>query len=118
MNLKIKKVAVLGSGVMGAQIAGHISNAGIECYLFDMNQELVEKGKEGLISLKPAPLYNIKNMDLITPCNYKDHINNIKEVDWILEAVVERLDIKLSISSPMIIGSSNRDVDPKGSTAG
>ena len=102
MNLKIKKVAILGSGVMGAQIAGHISNAGIECYLFDMNQELVEKGKEGLASLKPAPLYNIKNMDLITPCNYKDHINNIKEVDWILEAVVERLDIKLSIYETLL----------------
>ena len=43
MNLTIKKVAILGSGVMGAQIAGHISNTGIECYLFDMNQELAEK---------------------------------------------------------------------------
>tara|TARA_B110000003_G_scaffold180701_1_gene179854 strand:+ start:2608 stop:4950 length:2343 start_codon:yes stop_codon:yes gene_type:complete len=102
MNLTIKKVAILGSGVMGAQIAGHISNTGIECYLFDMNQELAEKGKESLAKLKPAPLYNIKNMDLITPCNYKDHIKKIRDVDWILEAVVERLDIKLSIYETLL----------------
>jgi 3-hydroxyacyl-CoA dehydrogenase len=63
MKNKIKKVAVLGSGVMGAQIAGHISNAGIESYLYDTTQELANQGKENLLKLKPAPLYNSKNID-------------------------------------------------------
>ncbi len=102
MNLKIKKVAVLGSGVMGAQIAGHISNAGIKCYLFDIDQELSEKGKKNLLVLKPAPLYNPKNMDLIIPCNYEDHITQIQEVDWVLEAVIEKLDIKLLIYKKLL----------------
>ena len=102
MNTKIKKVAVLGSGVMGAQIAGHISNAGIQSYLFDTSQELSVKAKENLLKLKPAPLYNQKNIELITPCNYEKDIEKINEVDWVLEAVVERLDIKLLVYNNII----------------
>ena len=74
MSQKIGKVAVLGAGVMGAQIAGHLANAGIPSFLFDISQELAEKGKDTLTSLKPAPLYKPKNADLVTPCNYDDHI--------------------------------------------
>ena len=102
MNNKIKKVAVLGSGVMGAQIAGHISNAGIESYLYDTTQELANQGKENLLKLKPAPLYNSKNIDLITPCTYDKDIEKIKDVDWILEAVVEKLDIKISVYNSLL----------------
>ncbi|MDB9853915.1 3-hydroxyacyl-CoA dehydrogenase/enoyl-CoA hydratase family protein [Candidatus Marinimicrobia bacterium] len=102
MNNKIKKVAVLGSGVMGAQIAGHISNAGIESYLYDTTQELANQGKENLLKLKPAPLYNSKNIDLITPCTYDKDIEKIKDVDWILEAVVEKLDIKISVYNNLL----------------
>ena len=102
MKNKIKKVAVLGSGVMGAQIAGHISNAGIESYLYDTTQELANQGKENLIKLKPAPLYNSKNIDLITPCTYDKDIEKIKDVDWILEAVVEKLDIKISVYNSLL----------------
>ena len=51
MSQKIEKVAVLGAGVMGAQIAGHLANAGIPSFLFDISQELAEKGKETLASL-------------------------------------------------------------------
>ncbi|NQV37069.1 MAG: enoyl-CoA hydratase/isomerase family protein [Candidatus Marinimicrobia bacterium] len=94
MTQKIEKVAVLGAGVMGAQIAGHLANTGIPSYLFDINQELAVKGIEVLGKLKPAPLYNPKNSQLITPCNYDDHLEKIKEVDWVIEAVAERLDIK------------------------
>ena len=101
MSQKIEKVAVLGAGVMGAQIAGHLANAGIPSFLFDISQELAEKGKDTLTSLKPAPLYKPKNADLVTPCNYDDHIANIAEADWILEAVVERLDIKDLIYSKL-----------------
>ena len=94
MSKKIEKVAVLGSGVMGAQISGHLANAGIPSYLFDMDKDLAEKGKSTLTSLKPAPLYKPKNVDLVTPCSYGEDIEKIAEVDWVLEAVIERLDIK------------------------
>ena len=54
MNKKIKKVAVLGAGVMGAQIAGHLSNAGIPSFLFDVNKDLADKGKTSLTTLKSS----------------------------------------------------------------
>ena len=82
---------------MGAQIAGHLANAGIPSLLFDINQELAEKGVEILTKLKPAPLFKPKNTELITPCNYDEHIEKIGEADWVLEAVAERLDIKHSV---------------------
>ena len=94
MPKKIKKVAVLGAGVMGAQIAGHLGNAGIPSYLFDINKELAEKGKNSLSILKPAPLYQPQNIDMVTSCTYDDDLEKIAEADWVLEAVVERLDIK------------------------
>ena len=94
MEYKIEKVAVLGAGVMGAQLAGHLANAGIPSLLFDINQELAEKGVEVLSKLKPAPLYKPKNATMITPCNYDDDLKRINEVDWVIEAVAERLDIK------------------------
>ena len=96
MSQNFEKVAVLGAGVMGAQIAGHLGNAGIPSYLFDVNEELANKGKETLTSLKPAPLYKPKNADLVTPCTYDNDLEKIAEVDWGLEAVLERLDIKES----------------------
>ncbi|MCK4903894.1 MAG: 3-hydroxyacyl-CoA dehydrogenase family protein, partial [Candidatus Marinimicrobia bacterium] len=94
MEYKIEKVAILGAGVMGAQLAGHLANAGIPSLLFDINQELAKKGVEILTKLKPAPLYKPKNAKMITPCNYDDDIERIKEADWVMEAVAERLDIK------------------------
>ena len=102
MNKKIKKVAVLGAGVMGAQIAGHLSNAGIPSFLFDVNKDLADKGKTSLTTLKPKPLYKPKNIDLVTSCTYDQDIKKINEVDWVLEAVVERLDIKDSIYQKLI----------------
>jgi 3-hydroxyacyl-CoA dehydrogenase len=102
MSQNFEKVAVLGAGVMGAQISGHLSNAGIPSYLFDVNEELANKGKETLTSLKPAPLYKPKNADLVTPCTYDNDLEKIAEVDWVLEAVVERLDIKESVYQSLI----------------
>ena len=93
---------MLGAGVMGAQIAGHLANAGIPTLLFDMDQEMAEKGKKGLTSLKPAPLYKPKNVDLVTACNYGEDLKKISEADWILEAVVERLDIKKKIYNDIL----------------
>ncbi len=94
MNKEIKKVAVLGAGVMGSQIAAHLSNAGIPSLLFDLNQELAEKGLQMALKLKPAPFYNPKTADLIELCNYDDHLDRLGEADWVIEAIAERLDWK------------------------
>ncbi len=102
MSQNIEKVAVLGAGVMGAQIAGHLANAGIPSYLFDINDELAKNGVHSLTSLKPAPLYKPKNAELVTSCTYDNDIEKIAEVDWVLEAVVERLDIKEKVYNNLL----------------
>ena len=67
MSLKIEKVAVLGSGVMGAQIAAHLTNAKIPVLAFDMSQDIAKKGIEASIKLKPSAYYNPKTVEMITP---------------------------------------------------
>ena len=93
----IKHAAVLGAGVMGAQLSGLFANKGIKTYLFDISIELATSGKNRLKTLKPAPLENPENIDLITPCCYDSDIEKIIEADWVLEAVAENLDIKLKV---------------------
>ena len=102
MSKQFEKVAVLGAGIMGAQIAGHFANAGIPALLFDINQELAKKGLEGLTKLKPAPLYKPKNSELVTACNYDEHVKRLSEVDLVIEAVAERLDIKHAVYNNII----------------
>ncbi|RMG62684.1 MAG: 3-hydroxyacyl-CoA dehydrogenase/enoyl-CoA hydratase family protein [Calditrichaeota bacterium] len=92
-----KKVAVLGTGVMGSQIAAHLANAGIPSLAFDISQEVAEKGIQAAARLKPAPFFDPRAVSLITPCNYQEHLPLLQEVDWVIEAVVERLDIKQAI---------------------
>ena len=102
MNQSIDKVAVLGAGVMGAQIAGHFANAGIPGLLYDISQELAQKGVDGLTKMKPAPLYKPKNADLVEPCNYDEHLTKLSEVDLVIEAVAERLDIKHAVYNNIV----------------
>ena len=102
MSQQFDKVAVLGAGVMGAQIAGHFANAGIPALLFDINQDLAQNGVAGLTKLKPAPLYKPKNADLVTACNYDEHVERLNEVDMVIEAVAERLDIKHAVYNNII----------------
>ena len=102
MSSKIEKVAVLGAGTMGSQIAGHLANAGIPSMLFDIKQELAENGLKKLTELKPAPLFNPKDINMIEPCNYEDHVQKIKEADWIMEAVAEKLEIKHKVYKNII----------------
>jgi 3-hydroxyacyl-CoA dehydrogenase len=97
MSIEIKKCAVLGAGVMGAQIAGHIANAGIPSLLFDINEELAKKGVEGLSKLKPAPLFSSKNSSLITPCTYDNDLDKLSDCDLIIEAVAEKIEIKHTV---------------------
>ena len=102
MENRIKKVAVLGAGTMGAQIAGHFSNAGISALLFDINSELAKKGVEALTKLRPAPLYKPKNAELITACTYDTDLEKLKDVDLVIEAVAENLDIKHTVYKNII----------------
>ena len=93
-SYKIEKVAVLGTGVMGAQIAAHLTNANISVLGFDINQDVASKGVLASTKLKPSAYYNPKTVELITSCNYDDHIERISECDWIIEVIAERLDWK------------------------
>ncbi|MGJ8664176.1 MAG: 3-hydroxyacyl-CoA dehydrogenase/enoyl-CoA hydratase family protein, partial [Marinicella sp.] len=99
----IRKVAILGAGVMGAQIAAHFANAGIPAILFDLAAKegnkngIVNKALAGLKKLKPAPLGNSNTLSLIEPANYQDDLEKLKQADLIIEAVAERMDIKKSV---------------------
>jgi 3-hydroxyacyl-CoA dehydrogenase len=115
MERSIQKAAVLGSGVMGAAIAAHLANAGIQTYLLDIvptalteqeekkgltldhpavRSRIATEAKARLLKTKPAPLFSKKNADLIIPGNLEDDLARLKEVDWIVEAIVENLEIK------------------------
>ena len=102
MEHKIKKIAVLGAGTMGAQIAGHFANAGIPALLFDINIDLASSGIENLTKLRPAPLYKPNNSESITPCTYENDLEKLNEVDFVLEAVAENLDIKHTVYKNII----------------
>ena len=92
--MEIKTVAVLGTGVMGGQIAAHLTNAGLKVYAFDINQEVAEKGIDISTKIKPSAYYNPKTVEMITPLNYNDHLKQISECDWIIEVIAERIDWK------------------------
>ena len=102
MKNSIEKIAVLGAGTMGAQIAGHFSNAGIPSLLFDINPELAQKGVDSLTKLKPAPLYKPKNAELVTPCSYDNDLEKLKDVDLVIEAVAENIEIKHSVYNNVV----------------
>lgn len=101
--LNIRKAAVLGSGVMGAQIAAHLVNAGIEVLLYDLASKgtstslLSEQAIDALKKLKPAPLARADGHLYIYPVNYDEHLEQLKDCDWIIEAISERLDWKKNL---------------------
>ena len=118
MNKHIKKVAVIGSGIMGSGIACHFANIGVEVLLLDIvPRELNEKEKSKGLTLKdkvvrnrivnnslgialkskPSPIYHSKFASRITTGNLEDDISKVGKVDWIIEVVVERLDIKKTV---------------------
>ena len=118
MNKHIKKVAVIGSGIMGSGIACHFANIGVEVLLLDIvPRELDEKEKAMGLTLedkvvrnrlvnnslgaalksKPSPIYHQKFSQRITTGNLEDDISKVAKVDWIIEVVVERLDIKKKV---------------------
>jgi 3-hydroxyacyl-CoA dehydrogenase len=97
MQADIRKVAVLGAGVMGSQIAAHLTNAGLDVLLFDLNRDLAEKGLAFARQIKPAAFYNPASASKIACCDYESDIERISEVDWVIEAIAERLDWKLDL---------------------
>src|SRR5438128_4997886 len=106
MQRRIEKVAVLGAGTMGARIAAHIANAGVPCYLFDIvppdadgpaRNQIAAAGLEAARKSKPAAFFEPSLAKLITLGNFEDDLKKIADVDWIIEAVVENLDIKRSL---------------------
>ena len=91
--MDIHNVAVIGAGVMGAGIAAHIANAGIPVLLLDITTPTLDK----LLKADPAPLMHPKNARLITPGNIDDHLEALRDCDWIIEAIVENLAIKQAL---------------------
>jgi len=101
--MKIGKVAVIGAGVMGAGIAAHVTNAGIPVVLLDIAAEgcnrsaIAEGAVAKLLKQQPAPFMHQKNARLITAGNIDDDLKLLADCDWIIEAVIERLDVKQSL---------------------
>jgi 3-hydroxyacyl-CoA dehydrogenase len=90
----INSVAVLGAGVMGAQIAAHFANAGVPSLLLDVTADAAEQGLKRARALKPDPFFTPDTYRLISTASFDTGLSRLKDVDWILEAVVEKLDIK------------------------
>jgi len=124
--MDIKKVAVIGAGVMGAGIAAHISNAGIPVVLLDIvpegatNRNIIAEGAVAkLLKAQPAAFMHKRNAKLITTGNIEDSLELIADCDWIIEAVIERLDIKQNlykkieqVKKPGAVVSSNTSTIP------
>jgi 3-hydroxyacyl-CoA dehydrogenase len=106
----IKKVAVLGSGVMGSRIACHFAGIGVQVLLLDMvpkeavesdnktaRNKLVNDALQAALKSNPSPVYTKDVVKKITTGNFSDNMKEIAGYDWIIEVVVERLDIKQQI---------------------
>src|SRR5512139_2351616 len=123
MNQKIKKAAVLGAGMMGSAIAGHLANVGIPSFLLDIvPPELTEaekkkgltlespevrdrfavSGKKRIQESKPASLYLKEDAELITVGNFEDDLSWVAQADWIVEVVIEDLDTKRALFKKLL----------------
>ncbi|MEJ5166415.1 MAG: 3-hydroxyacyl-CoA dehydrogenase NAD-binding domain-containing protein [Thermoanaerobaculia bacterium] len=95
--MEIKKIAVLGAGVMGSQLSALFANAGIPSLLFDLNKEIAEQGLKKATDLKPSPFFHPKRVKYIETCGIDRDLSKISQCDWVVEAVVEKKEIKLDL---------------------
>ena len=101
--MDIKKVVIIGSGTMGSGIAAQVANAGIPVSLLDLpfnegsRNQIVENAKERILKSRPPFLIEKNRIDLISAGNTEDDFNLVGEADWVVEAVVERINIKKGI---------------------
>ena len=102
-RFQVRKVAVLGAGVMGAQIAAHLVNVKVPVILFDLPAKegpkngIVTRAVEGLKKLKPAPLGVAADAALIGQANYEENLDLLRDCDLVIEAIAERMDWKLDL---------------------
>jgi 3-hydroxyacyl-CoA dehydrogenase len=102
-RFQVKKVAVLGAGVMGAQIAAHLANVKVPVVLFDLPAKegpksgIVTRAIDGLKKLKPSPLGVAEDTAMIQAANYEEHLEQLRDCDLIIEAIAERMDWKLDL---------------------
>ncbi|MDP1975376.1 MAG: 3-hydroxyacyl-CoA dehydrogenase NAD-binding domain-containing protein, partial [Alphaproteobacteria bacterium] len=99
--MAIQKAAVIGAGVMGAGIAAHIANSGTPVILLDIvapnnpnRNAIAESAVQKLLKTDPAPFMHAKCAKLVQTGNIEDHLDLLKDVDWIVEAVIEKIEIK------------------------
>jgi 3-hydroxyacyl-CoA dehydrogenase len=106
MTRRIDKVAVLGAGTMGARIAAHLANAGVPSYLLDIvvpdadgdaRNRIAASGLEAARKSKPAAFYEPGLAQMVTIGNFEDHLKYVADADWVIEAVVENLEIKRAL---------------------
>jgi len=95
--MEIKKVVVIGSGTMGSGIAAHLCNANIPVTLLDLKTEISEQAREKIHKSKPPLLLDKSKIDNIKIGNISDNFSEVTEADWVVEAVVERIDVKHEI---------------------
>ncbi len=95
--MDIKKVVVIGSGTMGSGIAAHLCNAGVPVTLLDLTTEISEKARERIHKSRPPLLIDKSKINNINVGNIDENFDVVKDADWVVEAVVERIDIKHNI---------------------
>ena len=95
--MNIKKVVIIGSGTMGSGIAAHLCNANIPVTLLDLKTEISEKARDRIHKSRPPLLIDKSKINNIKIGNIDDDFESVKEADWVVEAVVERIDVKHNI---------------------
>lgn len=127
---KIREVAVLGAGVMGATIAAHLANAGLNVQLLDIvprdvnaddpkdKNRLAIQGLKTISKIKPAAYYLKSYASRITPGNFDDDMPKIRKCDWIIEVVIENMDIKKKLFTEKIIPNLSEDAIISSNTSG
>src|SRR5207245_4982880 len=97
MTQQVRTAAVLGAGTMGAQIAAHLANAGVPTVLLDLTADVSRQGLDRARALKPDPFFTSDAIKLISVGGFDRDLDRIGGADWIVEAVVEQLEVKRAL---------------------